>query len=86
MFLVVPIELLTCVGRTILEIAHSHTSTQLPKLLVIPICRVGSDVEIHIKFGIVALQEDALEKFVAWRMCAVKEAPFFCHDFIAHHA
>ena len=86
MFLVVPIELLTGVGRTILEIAHSHTSTQLPKLLVIPVGCVGSDVEIHIKFGIVALQEDALEKFVAGGMSAVEYSPFFCHDFIAHHA
>ena len=84
--LVVPIELLTGVGGAVLQISHAHSSTEFPEFLVIPVGCVGSDVEIYIEFGIVALQKDALEKFVARRMRAVKEAPFFCHNFIAHHA
>ena len=85
-FLVVPIELLTGVGGAVLQISHAHSSTKFPEFLVIPVGCVCCDVEVYIEFSIVALQEDALEKFVAWRMCAVKEAPFFCHDFIAYHA
>ena len=84
--LVVPIELLTGVGGAVLQISHAHSTTQFPEFLVIPVGCVGSDVEVYIEFGIVALQKDALEKFVARRMRAVKEAPFFCHNFVAHHA
>jgi len=83
--LVVPIELLTSISRAILEIPHSHTSTQLPKLLIIPISRVGCDVEVYIKLGIIAFEKNPFEKLIARRGGTIKDTPLFCHDFITHY-
>ena len=86
MFLVVPIQLFTGIGHPVCQIAHPNATAQFPEALIVPIGGVGRDVEVDIEPIVVALEQNALAKFLTWRVSAVEDQPLFRNNLVANNA
>ena len=84
--LVVPIQLFARIGHPVGQIAHPHAASQFPQRLIVPIGRIGGDVEVHIEPVVVALEQHPFAKFLTRRVGAVKHQPLFGEDLVAHHS